>query len=63
MCSSEIRLLIIGAGETNKLIAQYLKKHKYSNFSVFNRTLENAMSLPKDLNGTAYPALGIRKLQ
>jgi glutamyl-tRNA reductase len=55
MCSSEIRLLIIGAGETNKLIAQYLKKHKYSNFSVFNRTLENAVSLAKDLNGTAYP--------
>jgi glutamyl-tRNA reductase len=55
MCSSEARLLIIGAGETNKLIAQYLKKHKYSNFSVFNRTLENAISLAKDLNGTAYP--------
>lgn len=55
MCSSEARLLIIGAGETNKLLAQYLKKHKYSNFSVFNRTLENAASLAKDLNGTAYP--------
>lgn len=55
MCSSEARLLIIGAGETNKLIAQYLKKHKYSNFSVFNRTLENATSLAKNLNGTAYP--------
>ena len=55
MCSSEARLLVIGAGETNKLIAQYLKKHKYSNFSVFNRTLENAEALAKDLNGTAYP--------
>ncbi|RZL49800.1 MAG: glutamyl-tRNA reductase [Pedobacter sp.] len=49
------RLLIIGAGETNKNIAQYLKKHKYSNFSIFNRTVENAQSLAKDLNGTAYP--------
>jgi glutamyl-tRNA reductase len=55
MCSSEARLLIIGAGETNKLLAQYLKKHKYSNFSIFNRSLENAASLAKDLNGTAYP--------
>ncbi|MES2455145.1 MAG: glutamyl-tRNA reductase [Bacteroidota bacterium] len=55
LCSSEARLLIIGAGETNKLIAQYLKKHKYSNFSVFNRTLENAEVLAKNLNGTAYP--------
>jgi len=49
------RLLIIGAGETNKNLAQYLKKHKYSNFSIFNRTVENAESLAKDLNGTAYP--------
>jgi len=55
MCSSEARLLIIGAGETNKLLGQYLKKHKYSNFSVFNRTLENAAALAKDLKGTAYP--------
>ncbi|RZJ69090.1 MAG: glutamyl-tRNA reductase [Flavobacterium sp.] len=49
------RLLIIGAGETNKNIAQYLKKHKYANFSIFNRTVANAESLAKDLNGTAYP--------
>ena len=48
------RLLIIGAGETNRNLAQYLKKHKYSNFSVFNRTLEKAESLAKELNGTAY---------
>jgi len=54
MCANS-KLLIIGAGETNKNIAQYLKKHKYSNFSVFNRTLENAESLAKELNGTAYP--------
>jgi glutamyl-tRNA reductase len=53
--SSSSRLLIIGAGETNKNLAQYLKKHKYSNFSVFNRTLEKAEALAKDLNGTAYP--------
>lgn len=54
MCANS-RLLIIGAGETNRNIAQYLKKHKYSNFSVFNRTLEHAESLAKELNGTAYP--------
>ena len=54
MCANP-RLLIIGAGETNKNIAQYLKKHKYSNFSIFNRTIEKAECLAKDLNGTAYP--------
>ena len=54
MCANS-RLLIIGAGETNRNIAQYLKKHKYSNFSIFNRTIEKAESLAKELNGTAYP--------
>jgi glutamyl-tRNA reductase len=54
MCANS-RLLIIGAGETNRNIAQYLKKHKYSNFSIFNRTPENAEHLAKELNGIAYP--------
>ncbi|SDL70737.1 glutamyl-tRNA reductase [Pedobacter sp. ok626] len=54
MCANS-RLLIIGAGETNKNLAQYLKKHKYSNFSIFNRTLANAEVLAKELNGIAYP--------
>ncbi|MEJ5992885.1 glutamyl-tRNA reductase [Pedobacter sp. Du54] len=53
--SPNSRLLIIGAGETNKNIAQYLKKHKYANFSIFNRTLEKGECLAKELNGKAYP--------
>ena len=53
--SSTSRILVIGSGETNKNLAQYLKKHKYSNFSIFNRTVENAEVLAKDLNGVAYP--------
>ena len=53
MCSNS-RILIIGAGETNKNICKYLQKHKYSNFSIFNRTLENAQALAAELNGEAY---------
>jgi len=49
------RVLIIGAGETIHNIAQYLKKHKFSNFTVFNRTLEKAEGLALELNGEAYP--------
>ena len=49
------RFLIIGAGETNQNIAKYIQKHKDSNFVVFNRTLENAEALAKELNGKAYP--------
>ncbi|SDC64193.1 glutamyl-tRNA reductase [Pedobacter soli] len=54
MCGNS-RVLIIGAGETNQNIAKYLNKHKYSNFSVFNRTLAKAESLAEELNGKAYP--------
>lgn len=53
--SANSRLLIIGAGETNRNLAQYLKKHKYTNFSIFNRTLKNAESLAAELGGKAYP--------
>ncbi|MBE7174796.1 MAG: glutamyl-tRNA reductase [Mucilaginibacter polytrichastri] len=49
------RILIIGAGETNNTLSKYLQKHKFSNFSVFNRTLAKAESLAADLGGTAYP--------
>lgn len=41
MCGNS-RILIIGAGETNQNIAKYLNKHKYSNFSIFNRTFSKA---------------------
>jgi glutamyl-tRNA reductase len=53
MCTQS-RILIIGAGETNKNISKYLKKHKYSNFTIFNRTLENAQLLADELGGKAY---------
>ncbi|WP_231425119.1 MULTISPECIES: glutamyl-tRNA reductase [Pedobacter] len=54
MCGNS-RVLIIGAGETNQNIAKYLNKHKYSNFSIFNRTLSKAEALAEELNGKAYP--------
>ena len=48
------RVLIIGAGETNRNISKYLQKHKFSNFSVFNRTLSKAKQLAADLGGEAF---------
>ncbi|PVH26060.1 glutamyl-tRNA reductase [Sphingobacterium corticibacter] len=49
------RILVIGAGETNQNLAKYLKKHKYKNFVVFNRTVEKAYALASELQATAYP--------
>jgi glutamyl-tRNA reductase len=48
------RVLIIGAGETNRNISKYLQKHKFTNFAVFNRTLSKAKQLAADLGGEAY---------
>ena len=53
MCTNS-RILIIGAGETNKNISKYLKKHKYSNFTIFNRTLDNGKVLADELAGKAF---------
>ena len=53
LCSNA-RILIIGAGETNQNISKYLQKHKFSNFSVFNRTISKAQKLAVDLNGEAF---------
>jgi len=52
-CSNS-RVLIIGAGETNRNISKYLQKHKFSNFAVFNRTLSKAQELAVDLGGEAF---------
>lgn len=53
VCSNS-RILLIGAGETNQNIAKYLKKHTYTNFSVFNRTLSKAQTLAEELGGEAF---------
>ena len=53
MCTNA-RVLIIGAGETNKNLSKYLQKHKYSNFAIFNRTLAKAELLAQELGGKAF---------
>ncbi len=49
------RFIIIGSGVTNSTMAKYLKKHKFSNFTIFNRTVANAQKLATELNGKAFP--------
>lgn len=57
---NDARIVFIGSGETNTAMAGYLQKHKFANFTVFNRTLDNANKLAKSLNGKAY---GLNELQ
>lgn len=51
---NEARIVFVGSGETNTILASYFKKHKFANFTVFNRTLANAEKLASQLNGKAY---------
>jgi len=51
---NDARIVFVGSGETNTAMANYLQKHKFANFTVFNRTLSNAQKLAKILGGSAY---------
>jgi glutamyl-tRNA reductase len=51
------RFIIVGAGQTNTLMAKFLKKHAFGTFAVFNRTLSNAEKLANELNGKAFPLI------
>lgn len=51
------RFLIIGAGQTNTNLSKYLQKHGFSNFTVFNRSVERAQELAEMLQGKALPLL------
>lgn len=53
--SLDARILIIGAGVTNTNMSRFLKKHGFTNFTVFNRTLSKAEKLANDVNGKAFP--------
>lgn len=49
------RIVIVGAGETNQNVAKYLKKHKFTNFTVFNRTVSKAETFAAELGARLLP--------
>lgn len=51
----DARFILVGAGVTNTTMAKYLKKHGFSNFVVFNRTVEHGEKLAGELNAPAFP--------
>ena len=48
------RCVFVGAGQTNSIMAKYLKKHHFSTFTVFNRSLTKAAKLAAELGAEAY---------
>lgn len=51
----DARFLIIGSGVTNTSMAKYLKKHGFSRFVVFNRTIANGQKLAGELGAPCLP--------
>jgi len=52
--TQDSRILIVGAGETNTLVAKFLQKKNFKNVAVFNRSLDNAAHISQMLDATAY---------
>lgn len=46
--------IIVGSGVTNTAMARYLRKHGFTNFVVFNRTVANAASLAQEINAPYF---------
>lgn len=51
----DARILLIGAGQTNSLVAKFLRKYEYHNVTIFNRSPERAHQLAGSFKqGTGY---------
>lgn len=48
------RILMVGAGETNTLVAKFLQKKNFMHVAVFNRSLDNAAHISDMLGAKAY---------
>lgn len=49
----DARILMVGAGQTNQLVAKFLQKYRFRNVHVFNRTIERAEQVATMLGGQA----------
>lgn len=59
--SNQARILMIGAGETNTLVAKFLSKYGFHNVTIFNRTLSRAEALAEYLGGKALPLVALEQ--
>lgn len=49
------KILIIGTGQTNTLVAKFLLKNEFKNFTIFNRTTTNGESMGRMLKTKVQP--------
>lgn len=48
------KFLLVGAGQTNRLVLKFLTKQSFHNFAIFNRRLQRAEELANAVNGEAF---------
>ena len=48
------RIIMVGAGQTNQTMGQYLRKAPYGEMTVFNRTASKAEELAEVMNGSGH---------
>lgn len=51
----DARVVIVGAGVTNTNMCRFLKKHGFRNYTIYNRSIENAEVLARFTGGIAKP--------
>ncbi len=50
---TDSRVVMVGAGRTNRAMARFLVKHGFGDLTIYNRTLERAEALAADVGGKA----------
>jgi glutamyl-tRNA reductase len=53
--SRDARIIVVGSGTTNTNMCRFLKKEGYRNFTIYNRTVENALELGRFTGGVVKP--------
>lgn len=56
-------IVMIGAGQTNQQLANFIRKYGYTNVHIFNRSLEKAEALAEKVGGKAYPLSDLAKFK
>lgn len=57
------RILVVGAGVTNQNLTRFLTNDGYTNFTVFNRTLEKGQILANTIGGEALPLTSLANFE
>ena len=52
--SKNASILLVGAGQTNLLVAKFLVKYEFKNITVFNRSIDKAQKLAERFDGKAF---------